>query len=560
MRTVIYNFAGVAGDLYQLVPDKFLATLCAHLNHRDCDSAQVWDRSNLRDIETLCPGTGLRTLLRKAGHRLFRGLEEKGRVARPDALLFGALSSLMERRTAGASRKLVERDAERILSSGVERVFVNLRHGPGFDDSIELAKILRRQRPALDVFAVGHRASWFGRELAELCPCFDAYVIGPSSYRTMIALASGSDPGQLPNTVFRRGGKTVATRRVFEQEDGEDVLADYRPDRYVGIEAQLPFRELVLANEACPFRCKFCIRPVTYGTRWRARDVRKVVDEIEFRVRREGIRCFRCSDSTPPPGTLTEVAKEVRRRGLHGPELHMSSFGRVNRNMREDYAELRSAGFEALFFGVESGSQRVLNDVLGKNITPAEALEAIRMAREAGLAPVASFMFPTPGETEETRQETLGLLERLKPYLAGALLQPSGVYPGTPWHTEAERYGVRVDDDYVSRAITYPIEPLKPLRFWRPFPFAYDLMGKAAPEVSFSDIVRCFDAFAKEVWGPEEHGGLGIANVQDYVVVLAGYLGVEPAALSRATLEAMVCRDTQALGRNCHLGRLHHAA
>ncbi len=547
MRYIIYNFSGLAGDLYQLVPDKFLAMLATLLNRREAGSAQVWDRGNLVDAQRLMPGTALGAGLRRVGERLFRSLERDGAAGKVTGALFGALNALADRRAAALGHGLIDREAEAILSQPVEAVFLNMRHGPGFEETIRLAERLRRARPDLTIIAIGHRASWFARHLAGMYGVFDAFVIGPSSYDTMIALAEGADPAEVTNTAFWRGGKVVTTDRVYDHDPNEDAIASYDPDVYIGIEGQLPLREITMANEACPFSCHFCIRPVTYGTRWKARNVSLVVDEIEHRIRDEGIRCFRCSDSTPPPGMLTAVAREMIRRGLDEEGLHLSSFGRANRNMREDYVALRRAGFDSLFFGAESGCQRVLDEVLGKKVTVAEIKTAVIEAHEAGLAPVASFMFPTPGETAQSRQETLELLEELRPYLAAALIQPSGVYPETLWHRRAAEFGISLDEDYITKAVTYPINPLKPIRLWPAFPFSYGLMGKEAPEVGFQDIVRTFSDFARQVWNKPEHGGLGIPNVQDYGIALARHLGHDPVEFSNRCLRYMVTRDLRAM-------------
>ena len=553
MRFLIYNFGGLPGDLYQLVPDKFLATLCAVLNRARAGSAMVWDRGNLHDAESLLPSSTVRAALKPAARRLFRHLAERGAPSLLDKAAFGGLSGLADRQTAAACRRMIERDVQRIDRESPEAVFVNLRHGPGFGDSMNLARMLRQARPDLRLFAIGHRASWFARELADRHEQFDAFVVGPSSYATMAALAAGADPADVVNTVYRRDGEVHATERDFSDTSGDDLIPDYSPDVYRGSDGQLAFREVVLANEACPYSCHFCIRPCTYGTKWEARDPSLVADEVEHHVR-QGIRCFRFSDSTPPPGALTALAEELLRRGLHEEGLHISSFGRGNRNMREDYSVLRQAGFEAMFFGVESGSQRVLDGALGKKIRVEEVRETIRQVHDAGILAIASFIFPTPGETPETMRETLDLLAELKPYLAGALVQPAGVYPRTPWHLEPERFGTQVDEDYVQRAIVYPIEPLKPLRFWKPFPFRYNLMGKPAAEVQFRDIVDCFTDFTRRVWGAEEHGGLGIPSVQDYGHVLARRLGREAEAFSREAMQHMVARDVQALAVLCGIG------
>lgn len=556
MRYLIYNFSGFPGDLYQLVPDKFLATLCAVLNCREPGSAQVWDRGNLLDAQRLLPSAALRGAMRRAGGRLFADIERNGTVPKLTAAMFGAVNALTDRRAVGLAHQLIDRDAEEILAHPVEAVFLNLRHGPGFAETVRLAERLRQERPELRILAIGHRASWFARHLAGLYAAFDAFVIGPSSYDTMVALADGTAPADVPNTTFRRDGRVITTERVYTHDLGGHVIPSYDPEHYVGVEGQLPLREIVLANEACPFSCYFCIRPPTYGTRWKARDVALVVDEIEHRVRNEGIRCFRCSDSTPPAGMLTAVAKEMIRRGLDTEDLHLSSFGRANRNLRDDYVLLRQAGFDSLFFGIESGSQRVLDEVLGKKLTVAEARETIVEAHQAGLAPVASFMFPTPGETPDSREQTLELLRELRPYLASALIQPSGIYPETVWHRRAAEFGISLDEDYVTKAVTYPINPLKPIRLWAPFPFSYGLMGKQADQVRFADIVQAFTDFTREVWNSPQRGGLGIPNVQDYGIVLGRYFNRDPVEFSEQCLKYMVTRDLEPLADLVGIGRL----
>ena len=543
MRNLIYNFSGFPGDLYQLVPDKFLATLCAVLNRRDDGCAQVWDRGNLLDAQRLTPGATLRKAMRSTGGRVFKNLQQTGTVPKVAGAVFGAINSIAGRRGAGLTHEYMDTEAAAILELPVETVFLNMRHGSGFAETIRLADNLRKGNPTLRIIAIGHRASWFARPLAELYHAFDAFVIGPSSYDTMAALAEGADPAEISNVAFRRDGQVIVTKRDHAHSLDTGVIPSYAQSDYHGIEGQLPLRELVLANEACPFSCHFCVRPPTYGRRWNARKVLDVVDEIEFRVRQENIHCFRCSDSTPPPGMLTAMAEELINRGLHKENLHISSFGRANRNLRDNYATLRKAGFDSLFYGIESGSQRVLDEVLGKKLTVSEAKEAIIEAHYAGLSPVASFMFPIPGETQESRKETLDLLEQLQPYLAGALIQPSGIYPETPWHLQASEFGIRLDDDYINRAVTYPINPLKPIRFWPEFPFSYDLMGKPAQEVSFGDIVEAFTEFSSHVWGRPERGGLGIPNVQDYGIVLARYLDMDPVEFSLQCVKYMVTLD-----------------
>jgi len=93
---------------------------------------------------------------------------------------------------------------------------------------------------------------------------------------------------------------------------------------------------------------------------------------------------------------------------------------------------LSGAGFEAVYFGAESGSPEIL-DYYHKGITPADMERCVALCVEQNLTPVVSFILFGPMDTADTIRETLALARRL--FECGAEIAYTEMlipYPGTP--------------------------------------------------------------------------------------------------------------------------------
>ena len=93
---------------------------------------------------------------------------------------------------------------------------------------------------------------------------------------------------------------------------------------------------------------------------------------------------------------------------------------------------LVGSGLRSVFFGVESASQRILEN-MKKKITPEQVLKSAEISVEYGFEFYASFMFATPGETIDDLKQNIDLMNKIKEINPNATLQNS-VYiplPGT---------------------------------------------------------------------------------------------------------------------------------
>jgi anaerobic magnesium-protoporphyrin IX monomethyl ester cyclase len=191
----------------------------------------------------------------------------------------------------------------------------------------------------------------------------------------------------------------------------------------------------ILTSRGCPYRCAFCGLDQSHRT-VKYRSPRRVVDEIIRIKNRHGITKFNFQDDA-----FTINKKRLRELlGLLKPlNIGFRVHGRVGCDSRDDYFALKDAGCEVVAWGIESGSQKIL-DRMNKNVTVQENEMAIQWAREAGLTSRAFFVIGFPGETEETIEETKWFIERTDPdqFFVSNFVP----FPGTDVWNHPDKYGV----------------------------------------------------------------------------------------------------------------------
>lgn len=180
----------------------------------------------------------------------------------------------------------------------------------------------------------------------------------------------------------------------------------------------------VFTGRGCPARCIFCSQS---GIRVRLRDIESIVDEIERQKNKYNLEGIYIMDDlfTISEKRVVDFCEEIIKRKI---KLKFSCQCRVN-PFTEKMAEImKKVGFIQVEFGVESGSQRVL-DSLKKGITVEGIERAFNLAKKYKLATFANILIGSPNELIEDIKMTKELLIRLKPDVTGvAFITP---YPGT---------------------------------------------------------------------------------------------------------------------------------
>jgi anaerobic magnesium-protoporphyrin IX monomethyl ester cyclase len=184
------------------------------------------------------------------------------------------------------------------------------------------------------------------------------------------------------------------------------------PDGAAWSDGQVPL--FLTTSRGCYGHCSFC-RSSHFGERWRSRNPKNVVDEIEAAYAR-GVRIFEMvDDNFLGPGATGKrravaIADELRRRGL---DIRFHASCRVNDVDEPTMYALREAGLVSVSLGVESGVPRMLK-TFNKNVTVAQNLAALELLERLGIPTLAYIIFFDPWSTLAEARENAAFIRRIR--------------------------------------------------------------------------------------------------------------------------------------------------
>ncbi len=164
----------------------------------------------------------------------------------------------------------------------------------------------------------------------------------------------------------------------------------------------------LFSSRGCPYRCSFC-QPVLdkiFGKGFRRRSVDSVVAEIKYLTKKFGMKAFFFQDDTFTVDRrwVVEFADRLIAEDLN---ILWGCNSRINLLDEELLKKLHKAGLHEMHIGVESGSQRVLDEIYQKDIKLETVAPMISIAEKIGVHCLCFFMLGAPGETEEEIEETI---------------------------------------------------------------------------------------------------------------------------------------------------------
>jgi len=166
-------------------------------------------------------------------------------------------------------------------------------------------------------------------------------------------------------------------------------------------------------SRGCPFKCTFCSVGSIWGNRYTCFGAERIVSDIEYLIEHYGAKgiYFREDNFTLNEQRLSRFCHLLIEKGI---KISWACESRVS-NLSRDLVELMSsAGAKGFYFGVESGSQRIL-DFLQKGINVEQIENAFKWCHEFNVRTAASVIVGVPGETEADCYQTSELLKKINP-------------------------------------------------------------------------------------------------------------------------------------------------
>lgn len=368
---------------------------------------------------------------------------------------------------------------ERLLSFRPEVVGISLRNiDPLANKTSSLippffvaVRLVSAVLPRARIIAGGTGFSLFPERLMLELPEIHYGIVGEAETSFPSLVSSLENPPPLKGLCLRTGGR-VRVKPPARDFDMARYVSPPReilnPSLYLGINSYVPPIGIE-TKRGCPYGCAYCVYPELQGNRLRCRPPAGVVDEMEALDKEYGIKSFHFTDPVLniPRGHLEAICREIVRRGL---EVKWSGFFREDHLDESNVALFERAGCECFSFSPDGLCQESL-DVLGKKLTEGDILKAASLAARSGVISVYHFMVNVPGETEETVQKGMRMLDQIydlhgkKRNLGAVVLNNIRILPGTPIESLARAQGVIGPETDLLYPVYYNPKPFETLRY-----------------------------------------------------------------------------------------------
>jgi anaerobic magnesium-protoporphyrin IX monomethyl ester cyclase len=327
---------------------------------------------------------------------------------------------------ANFSRTGFRKTAERITKLKPDVVGISM-YTHNRADSLKLAQGIKKSLRGVRIILGGPHATFLADEIIRRYSYID-YVIRGEGETSMGALLEAIKSGKAPG------------RSVIEGECAADINSLPRPVDFTGETIDINVNEqmkYIITTRGCSGNCNFCSSPGFWKRNVRYVSAGNIMKELENLYSKQGIIYFSVRDDnfTLKKKRVMEFTRLLRDSGIY---MMWNCQSRVDSIDEEMLAGMKMAGLEMIQFGVETGSERIL-DKYNKRITIGMIESAAAAARKAGVYLSIYLMAGMKGERHSDIKKTLSLIHRILP--GDGIVSPVALYPGTELYEDAVRDG-----------------------------------------------------------------------------------------------------------------------
>ncbi|MBF0186369.1 MAG: radical SAM protein [Magnetococcales bacterium] len=170
---------------------------------------------------------------------------------------------------------------------------------------------------------------------------------------------------------------------------------------------------LILTSRGCRFRCCFCASPVISGRGVRLRSADSVLQEIDMLVQSYGIKelIFTDDEMYADRNRVVAILEGLKARNY---DLIWKNLNQSAWSLDYDLLKLmKETGCYQVIVSPESGSERVLREIIRKPGNKQKIKQVAQWCRELGIEVDADFVIGFPGETWQEIRETCAFAEEL---------------------------------------------------------------------------------------------------------------------------------------------------
>lgn len=376
---------------------------------------------------------------------------------------------------AQASNLNLEQTISAILSFGpslvgitaVSQLIVN---------AASLAEEIKKNNPQIITMLGGCHLTALPKETMEQFPFFDIGVLGEGEdtlSELLDALVATKDIYSIRGIIARKNNNLIQTEprpKILDLDRLPFPALDLLPrlEKYYRVCVQSCSDGPTISlntSRGCPSKCTFCDSSV-HGQQLRYHSAGYVFQLLKQCIDRYNVKNFFFNDSNffLPFSRFRELADLINRNGL---KIKWSCMSRIDAVNEEILYLARKVGCQQILYGIESGSQEILN-IYRKGITLKNIKNNLFLTKKAGITTKGFFIFGGPGETKETIKLTTNFMREIDLDDVGvSLFVP---FAGSDSYKNISEYGTFLKDwqkmsTYIPVFIPYGFSEKKLLKY-----------------------------------------------------------------------------------------------
>lgn len=310
----------------------------------------------------------------------------------------------------------------------------------------DFAQKIKRKNPKCLLVIGGPHTFMMDKLILKHYPFIDILIRGEGE-ETLLELVQGKPLEKILGITFKKGKRIMRNPLRPFAKNIDKYYIDYSllppPDAYnKDVEAPAQLRKLktiyTIASRGCPFQCSYCAN-IHWQRRWRAISPQELVKRIKGWVEDFGVEYVRFYDDlfTANKKWVLEFCQLLKKSGV---KIKFRVLVRAGTD-KEVLKALKSVGCEAVGFGIESGSDKILGRI-NKQITRKQIIGTIKNCRKLKLWIVGAFIISLPDETIEDYKQSLSLIPLLDTFQTNIQI----IFPYTPFYNELKKGG-EIDDE-----------------------------------------------------------------------------------------------------------------
>jgi len=324
-----------------------------------------------------------------------------------------------------------------ISNTDPEFIGISVMTGPQIQYALKICESIKKEFNNIKIVWGGVHATILPTQTLQ--NKFIDFVVRGEGEKVYYELVSGKNVNQIKSLSFKKGNK------IFHNPNA-NVLTNSEIN-----ELNIPWNLInhkhyirngnlnLITSRGCPFKCAFCYNTL-FNSVWRGWTAEKCIQELD-----------KCLDLGAKKITFYDdyfFANSKRIKDLFvffkERDIRWKAELRVNRLDYSLAKEAKNNGCIQMYFGAESGSQRMLN-ILNKNISIKEIIQSAKITKDVGLSADYSWMIGIPSETKTDVKKTITLIKIIKEInpeseFSIKILFP---YPKTEIHYLAKQYGFK---------------------------------------------------------------------------------------------------------------------